>query len=326
MREERRHAAQRCAAPDRPKRSVGRRVSLVVGRPLLSSIRDMRKNIQLQRLANRTGVPIEQRTVSVGAVKTSYLVTGAGQPVFLIHGLGASGSFWYPVFGPLAARFRVIAPDVVGFGDSDKPPAPYDGPYFSTWLAGLMNALGVHRAHLIGHSMGGAIALHFTLDEPERVARLVLVDSLGLGMGSPWIGILMVLMMLLPSHPISLWIAQHLVMYDPSKLDWEEFRELGGSAEFDKRIFWQMFRQPKQWTISAGQLRRIRPPTMLLWGEGDRNFPLARARAAQRLIPNAQVHVISRARHIPFLDKPKAFNDALIQFLGEEVPTQPLAT
>jgi 4,5:9,10-diseco-3-hydroxy-5,9,17-trioxoandrosta-1(10),2-diene-4-oate hydrolase len=265
----------------------------------------MNEYTRLQHLVDRTGVPIEQGTVSVGAVRTSYLSAGMGQPVLLIHGLGASGAFWYPVIGPLAAHFRVIAPDVVGFGESDKPPAPYDVPYFSAWLTGLLDALGIQETHLVGHSMGGAIALHFTLAEPERVTRLVLVDSLGLGMGPPWIGLLMLLMILLPLRHISLWIAQRLVMYYPSKFDWEEFRELGGQTGFDKRIFLRMFRQPKQWTFSAKQLSRICPPTLLLWGEGDRNFPLARAQAAQRLIPNARLHVITEARHIPFLDQPK---------------------
>jgi len=94
------------------------------------------------------------------------LFTGSGQPVICLHGGGAGAVTWYPSIDPLAKYFHVIAPDIVGFGESDKPDAAYDRPYFVTWLKSFMLELGISKAHIAGLSQGGAIALQFTLDYP----------------------------------------------------------------------------------------------------------------------------------------------------------------
>lgn len=129
-------------------------------------------------------MPVARKTVSSGTINTACLEAGSGDPVLLLHGVSAAGITWYPVIGSLSEYFRVIAPDIVGYGESDKPAADCDAPYYCAWLTAFLGTVGVQKAHVIGHSNGGAISLRFALDSPARVQSLVLADSAGLGVGS----------------------------------------------------------------------------------------------------------------------------------------------
>jgi 2-hydroxy-6-oxonona-2,4-dienedioate hydrolase len=105
--------------------------------------------------------------------------TGRGAPVVLLHGLGGDGSRWAPNIGPLAADFRVIALDEIGFGQSDKPLANYHVGMLSEFLADFLKAIGVSKASLVGNSMGGFVAAYTAVHYPNSVDRLVLVDGAG---------------------------------------------------------------------------------------------------------------------------------------------------
>jgi len=105
----------------------------------------MRQPNYRQKLIDKIGIPVEQGDVYVGSVKTAYLSAGSGQPAVLVHGAGAGAVTWYKTIASLAESFRVFVPDVVGYGESDKPKAPYDRPYFATWLRGFFGALGIQK-------------------------------------------------------------------------------------------------------------------------------------------------------------------------------------
>ena len=134
-----------------------------------------------QALIDKINVPVEQREVTAGFIKTAYLSAGDGLQVVCLHGAGAGAVTWYPSIAALAEHFHVIVPNMVGYGESDKPNAAYDRPYFAVWLRDFLTALGISKAHIVGLSQGGAIALQFALENPEMVERLVLVDSGALG-------------------------------------------------------------------------------------------------------------------------------------------------
>ncbi|WP_417887530.1 alpha/beta fold hydrolase [Zunongwangia sp.] len=109
-------------------------------------------------------------------------MAGNGYPVILLHGTGAGSVTWYPSISILSKYFQVIAPDIVGYGESDKPNnVPYNRPYFAKWLKGFMEKLKISKANLVGFSQGGAIALQFVMDNPNMVNKLVLVNAAGLG-------------------------------------------------------------------------------------------------------------------------------------------------
>ena len=103
-----------------------------------------------QALIDKIEVPVEQKEVTAGAVKTAYLSAGAGLPVVCLHGAGAGAVTWYPSIAALAGHFHVIAPDIVDYGESDKPNAAYDRPYFAAWLRDFLSALEISKAHIVG--------------------------------------------------------------------------------------------------------------------------------------------------------------------------------
>jgi 4,5:9,10-diseco-3-hydroxy-5,9,17-trioxoandrosta-1(10),2-diene-4-oate hydrolase len=255
--------------------------------------------------------------VYAGTINTVYLAAGSGQPVVLLHGALAAGITWYPVIGPLAAHFGVIAPDIVGYGQSDKPPGRYDRAYYCAWLADFLDALGVEKAHLVGHSQGGAIGLQFALDHPARVDRLVLVDSAGLGNGVP-LGVILAMLCynLFPSPATGLWLSRYAVRsprsIDPALGEYmiQVTRASGGRRS--------LLRSRTHTRFGARKLGQITQQTLIIWGRDDRFVPVAQAGAAAEAMPHAELHVIPEAGHVPFFDQPQAFNDALIRFLKGE--------
>ena len=277
----------------------------------------MTRTTALQHLIDRIGVLVERETVYAGTINTAYLAAGSGQPVVLLHGAMAAGITWYPVIGPLAAHFRVIAPDIVGYGQSDKPSGRYDRPYYCAWLAAFLDALGVEKAHVVGHSQGGAIALQFALDHPARVDRLVLVDSAGLSYAVP-LGIIFAMLCynLFPSRATGLWLSRY-AMRNPQNIDpalgdyMIQVTELRGSRR-------SLLRARTHTRIRAGQLGQITQQTLIIWGRDDRFLPMAQGAAAAEAMPHAELHVIPEAGHVPFFDQSQAFNDVLIRFLKGE--------
>ena len=272
----------------------------------------------LQNLIDRIGVPVERNTVLAGAVRTVYLAAGQGEPLVLLHGASSSGITWYPVIAALAAHYRVLAPDMVGHGETDRPDGAYDRQYYSAWLAGFFDGIGLDSAHVMGHSLGGAVALQFALQFPERVRRLVLVDAAALGRGVPVsVALAFLRSALFPSRAAGERIGQ-LAVYDPQKLDpfFEEYRRYTPVRQRPGRAFWRGGRTVAM--VATEDLQRLKPPTLIIWGREDRFLPVAHGGRAAEAIPNARLHVIPEAGHVSFLDQPQAFCQAVLEFLGED--------
>ncbi len=134
-----------------------------------------------QALINKMGDSVTQSKILADSIETAYLSSGSGYPLICLHGAGAGSVTWYPSMGPFSQHFHVIAPDIVGYGESQKPDATYTKAYFSKWLKEFISALAITKAHILGLSQGGAIALQFVMDNPTMVDKLVLVDAGGLG-------------------------------------------------------------------------------------------------------------------------------------------------
>ena len=131
---------------------------------------------------------IRSEWIEIGGLRIHCLMAGqTGSPVLLLHGGGYdSASLSYgPIIGPISRSHRVFAPDWPGYGESDKPDLDYTTEYYETVLGRLMDALGLEKVSLVGISMGGAISLGFSLRSPQRVGKLILVDSHGLGKEVP---------------------------------------------------------------------------------------------------------------------------------------------
>src|SRR4051812_2896767 len=123
------------------------------------------------------------RFATVHGYRRAYRLAGHGPAVLLIHGIGDSSSSWVPVMSALAERFTVIAPDLLGHGNSDKPRGDYSVGGFANGMRDLLEVLGIARATVVGHSLGGGVASQFAYQYPQRCERLVLVSSGGIGRG-----------------------------------------------------------------------------------------------------------------------------------------------
>jgi pimeloyl-ACP methyl ester carboxylesterase len=242
-------------------------------------------------------VTLARRQVRVGPATIAYHVAGDGPPIVLIHGLSGSARWWARNIRPLAQRFRVHAVDLIGFGGSRCGRRFVLGEA-ADYLARWMDQIGLERAGLVGHSMGGYIAAELAADHPARIERLVLVDAAALpfdqGLTTHGLGMMQELRYLRPSFlPTLLYDA---LRAGPSTL-WGAANDLLRS---DLR--------PK--------LERIQAPTLVVWGEHDALVPLEVGRRLSRHVGSKDLLVIKGAGHNPMWDCPQAFNRAVDAFLA----------
>jgi 4,5:9,10-diseco-3-hydroxy-5,9,17-trioxoandrosta-1(10),2-diene-4-oate hydrolase len=270
-----------------------------------------------KKIIKSMGTPVEEKLVHAGSVKTHYLTAGKRKTVLLLHGNNASGAVsWYPVIGALATHFKVIAPDVVGYGESDKPFASYGRPYFVSWLKNFLDALDLERVDLVGNSQGGSIALQFAHDYPERVDKLVLADSGSLGkelpLGAVW-GFIW--NNTFPSFFSTRWLNKFLI-HDANKINknWAQYSLQVLRTSRSKLVFWLGAGKATS-PIPEDVLSEIHQKTLIVWGTEEKLFPISHAEKAHRLMPDSKIQLIEDAGHIPFFDQPDRFNNAVKQFL-----------
>jgi pimeloyl-ACP methyl ester carboxylesterase len=267
-------------------------------------------------------------TVDTRLGPLSTVEAGEGTPVVLLHGLGATKASFLPTIAALADRHRVIALDLPGFGDSAKPfPAPYDAPFFSSWVESLLDELRIERAHVLGHSMGGRVAIEFGLRNPDRTQGLVLMTpSMAWLSERKWAAYLRLvrpeLALFQPApRPIVEEIVRRVV---PGA---EEHWTRAGIEEFlrayltprGRVAFYAAARQiyledpdgPNGFWTRLGALEC---DSQFIWGKRDTLVPLAFQRHVQDALPHAQ-HEIIDCGHVPQLERPAQTHAAIARFL-----------
>ncbi len=272
-----------------------------------------------QLLIDKIEGVVEQKEVTIGTLKTTYLLSGNGKPVILLHGAGAGAVTWYPSINTISKNFQVIAPDIVGYGESDKPDAPYNRPYFSNWLKDFMKELGISKAHIVGLSQGGAIALQFAIDNAAMVDKLVVVDAAGLGAKvSFWPLLGTIWMNSFPSAMANRFNSRYIlhkpVNRDPNHSSYSiaVLKYKGGQNAFKQGRGTAVSKIPEE------ALKQIKNETLIIWGKEDQLFPVAYGEAAAQIIPKAKLNIIQEAGHLPLMDQPELFNTILEDFLKSE--------
>jgi len=250
-------------------------------------------------------------------------------PLILIHGFISSNLVWNEVFLPLAgAGFRVIAPDLPGYGYSDKPG---DGEYTIAAQAGavlgLMDRLEIDRATIVGASYGGAVAALLALDCPERVAKLVLVGAVSNDEPKQKLLLRLASVPLLGDLATPLFLGSRWIL---RKRTADVYRRLGLPIDERKlearhhlletaNTHRAMIRTVRRW--SANRISReaslIRQPTMLIWGEEDTHIPISEAFRLRDAIPNSRLIVFRRCGHLPPTEYPEKFVEVVAEFCNE---------
>jgi 3-oxoadipate enol-lactonase len=257
-------------------------------------------------------------TLRIDDFDLHYETAGNGTPLLLIHGLGSSARDWAAQIAAFAKDHFVIAADLRGHGRSGDPPGPYSIAGFAADHARLLEHLGCGPAHVVGISLGGAIAFQLAVDAPQRLRSLVVVNS------APE--------MILRSarEKFAIWLRRRLVRW----LGLEGFGKMLGRKLFpdpaqtaQREIFLQHFAANRErpysdsldalvgWSISA-RLGEIRMPTLILAADQDYT-PVAFKQAYTAQLPNAELVVVPDSRHALPMEKPEAFNQALEEFLAK---------
>lgn len=261
-----------------------------------------------------------------------YLEAGEGLPVILLHGFAGSCEEWRSTVDFLGANgYRAIAIDALGFGKSDKPDdAPYALPLYAQLYEGFLDALGIERAIFVGHSFGGKGALATAILKPQRVRRLVILDSEGFmpiplfmkkagvipGLGETFIW--------MSKNPRLFHLQMAGTFYDAKRIPpglEEHFRTiLGDRAQV--RALMQLSRcYDDHDLIKSGlrkRLREIRCPTLIIWGEQDRVFALKYGYRANQEIPGSHLVVIPQCGHYPHIEAERDVHGLLLGVLAKE--------
>jgi pimeloyl-ACP methyl ester carboxylesterase len=263
----------------------------------------------------RCPVPAKLDTdfIEVLSLRIRHLARGVGEPVLVLHGWGASIETVHPIVAGLETGARVYAPDLPGFGESSPPPEPWGVEEYQAFVAAYMDAVGIDRAAIVGHSNGGRIAIRMAATEPSRAAKLVLVDSAGIRPRRTLRWYRRVAM-----AKVGKYAARSLGSPGARLRD----VLVGRAASADYAAAGAM--RPTLVRLVNADLRPLLPdisaPTLLVWGSGDTDTPLAMAREMERLIPDAGLVVLEGAGHYSYLDQPARFARIVSHFLAPPTP------
>jgi pimeloyl-ACP methyl ester carboxylesterase len=275
-----------------------------------------------------------------------YLEGGAGPVLVLLHGLGNSSLVWRRVIPALTQEFRVVVPDLPGFGHSDPVPGHPLLRIYAHVVEALCDAVAPDdQVALVGNSVGGAVAMRVALDRPDRVSRLVLVDPAGVGHGVPiwWrlarfeaaVRVLATPALLATPRPVLERIVgqayRRMAFHDPAAVSDRTVRmfseQLGSRARIAR--FLRASRDIVDSFVPEVQRpqRPIPVPVLAVWGRYDRLVPLSDALALLERLGSAELRIVEDAGHSPQLERPQAFLDAVTGFLrGDSSAVGPAVT
>ena len=271
------------------------------------------------------------RHIEIHGHDIAYRLAGEGETILLIHGMAGSSRAWREVMPALAEHHRVLAPDLLGHGASGKAATDYSLGAHASMLRDLMGRLGIDRATVVGHSLGGGVAMQLAYQYPDRCERLVLVASGGLGREVSMIlralslpGAELVLPIVTPAfvrklgNALSAWLWDRGVRSGRAAEMWGAYASLGDAET--RRAFFRTLRavvDPGGQAVSATDRLYLAEltPTLIMWGDADPIIPVDHARAANAAMPGSRLEIFEGVGHFPQSEAPKRFVEVLRDFV-----------
>lgn len=271
----------------------------------------------------------QPRFVDVHRHRTAYIRHGQGPPVVLLHGYAGAIWNWEHQIEALGRRFTLFIPDLIGQGLSDKPRSAYRPSFYIEWLRGFLDAVGIERAAVAGHSMGAGLALALALTHPERVNRLVLLS----GFPADLLGHIR------GSHLRRLYRLRSELLFRLGYhlLGRRLFRKLLGGLVWDRSLIttdvierayrlrkdygkagplWSSLQHVPAWENDyATRLGSVTTPALIIWGQQDRFVSLAAGEDLHQAIPGSRLVVLPDTGHIPMWERPDDVNRIITEFL-----------
>jgi pimeloyl-ACP methyl ester carboxylesterase len=272
------------------------------------------------------------RFVTIHGHRRAYRMAGKGPALLLLHGIGDSSASWVPLMRPLAERFTVICPDMLGHGESAKPRADYSAAAYANGMRDLLDVLGIDKVTVVGHSLGGGIAAQLTYQHPTRVERLVLVSSGGvsrevspfLRLASTPLADVVLPFLRLPPARLACMAGIELLRRSGTGIgrDAEELgRVLDAMSDVAARgAFSRTLRSVVDWrgqvvTMLDRSYLAEAMPVLLIWGEHDAVIPVTHAHIANAAMPGSELVIFDEAGHFPHHQDPDRFLDVLHDFV-----------
>lgn len=273
---------------------------------------------------------LEPQLAGVDGGEIFYAVAGEGVPVLLLHGFGGEIWMWERQVEALSKRYRLYIPDLLGYGYSDRPKIDYTPSLFIGMIRQFIDQLSVSRASLIGNSMGGGIAWAFALAHPERVDKLVLIDSippqvvpavrnrlLRWFLAIRHVPLLPYLAMALRTRRMVRTVLMEAIYDDRLVTDVVVERQYQiGRIAGTARVMASTVRYADEVARYADALETLRKPTLIVWGEQDELFPVAVGSQLHASIRDSEMVVIKGSGHMPMWEKPDETNQAIVEFLS----------
>lgn len=279
---------------------------------------------------------IEHKTVEIHGERLAYYDEGQGEVLLLIHGMAGSSATWREILPRLAKNYRVIAPDLLGHGQSAKPRTDYSLGAFAVGLRDLLDELEVDAATIVGHSLGGGIAMQFLYQHPDYCRRLVLISSGGLGRDVGWIlrllsapGAELVMPVIAPGFvlragdSVKSWLSS-LGLRSPRGAEiWNAYSSFSDSAT--RESFLRTLRSVIDYrgqSVSALNRLQLRAdlPALAIWGEDDAIIPVDHAYAALEMRPDCRLEVLPGVGHFAQVEAPERVVDLIEDFITATDP------
>ena len=272
------------------------------------------------------------RHIRIHGHEIGYRLAGEGPAVLLVHGMAGSSTTWRAVMPTLAADYLVLAPDLLGHGESAKPLGDYSLGAYASGLRDLLGTLGIGPVTVVGQSLGGGVAMQVAYQHPELVERLVLVSSGGLGREVSWI----LRALTLPGAEYVMPLAFPGFVRDAGNVARRALERIGFRAPHlaelwqayasltetdNRRAFVRTLRaviDPGGQSVSANDRLYLAAamPTLIMWGDRDPIIPVAHAYAAHAAMPGSRLEVFQGVGHFPQLECPALFVNALVNFIA----------
>jgi pimeloyl-ACP methyl ester carboxylesterase len=265
--------------------------------------------------------------------RVAYQDVGSGdETLLLIHGMAGSSETWRAVIPQLSRKYRVVAPDLLGHGKSDKPRGDYSLGAFAVWLRDLLDELGISRATIVGQSLGGGVAMQFVYQHPDYCQRLVLISSGGLGPDVGWTlrllsapGAEFIMPVVAPrpvltaGNKLRAWFSAAGIQSPRGAELWSAYSSLSDSKTRD--AFLRTLRSVVDYRGQAvSALNRLHVasevPIMAIWGDQDRIIPVDHAYAAQAARPESRLEVLEGVGHFPHVERPSEVVDLIDDFIN----------
>ena len=284
-----------------------------------------------------SAAPYDVQYVTLHGHRRAFVKAGSGPALLLLHGLACDHSTWAPVIESLAKRYTVIAPDLLGHGQSAKPRADYSVGGYANGMRDLLTVLGIDKATVVGHSLGGGVAMQFAYQFPERTQRMILVSPGGLG---PEVTPLIRAVSLPGFHQaMGLLTLPGLRQSGRLGLDLLSRSGIPHTRDLDEvSDIYENFKDPKFRAAIAHVVRAVvdwrgqivtmadraylteAMPMCIIWGDDDSVIPHSHSRRIAALAPQTRVEILPNAGHFPHKDHPERFVKIVNDFIRTTEP------